>query len=105
MVIIPKTPPKEDKWWWQEVERNIRLGIGREKVLAQQEMAAIKKAQEAMDFKTVDGLGQLSMVIPLNTYLRWHQQEEGCWNDKAFKREFYRDNPEVRAKRPVKKYY
>lgn len=104
-IIIPQSRPKEDKGWWDTLERNIRLGIGREKVLQQQELADTAKAEREISRRTVNGLGQLRMTIPTSIYLHWHLSEPGCWNDKKFKDEFYRDNPEVRASRPERKYY
>ena len=104
-VIVPKTRPLEDKGWWTALERSIRLGINKEKVLQEQQMRDTARAEALIERKTVNGLGQLSMVIPPSVYLQWHLSEPGCWNDKKFKADFYRDNPECRASRPVKKYY
>lgn len=53
--------------------------------------------------KTVEGLGQMTATIPLYEYLMWEKMHPGCWKDKEFRREYYRDNPEVRASRPVRK--
>lgn len=103
-VIIPKFRPKEDKGWWDTVIRNIHLGIGKEKVLIEQRQKEIAEAEKYMKRKTVDGLGQLIGVIDLKTYLLWDQDQRGCWSDKKFKREFFRDNPDARATRPEKKY-
>ena len=43
------------------------------------------------------GLGQLTGRIDIRTYMRWWQQEKGCWNDPTFIKEFLRDNPNCRA--------
>lgn len=104
-VIIPKFRPKEDKAWWDTLSRNIVLGIGREKVLQENRMKDNARLERMTARKTVDGLGQLTAIIDLENYLRWDQQNPGCWGDKQFSREYIRDNEEVRANRPEKKYY
>lgn len=104
-VFIPKFRPMSDKGWWQVLQRQILHGEGLEKLKERQEMAAIARAEQATQRRTVDGLGQLKAVIPITTYLRWDQAERGCWNSSEFRREFYRDNKELLAARPDKKYY
>jgi hypothetical protein len=104
-VFIPKFAPKEDKAWWDKMLRQVIQGEGVEKLRERQEMKAIAQAEQKTQRKTVNGLGQLKAIIPETTYLRWHLAERGCWNDKQFRREFYRDNPELLASRPEKKYY
>lgn len=103
-IIIPKGRPKEDTSFWQTIERNIRLGIGQEKVLQKQRMIEVARLEAMIPRKTVEGLGQLVGIIDEEVYQRWHAFDRGCWSDKKFKREFFRDNPEYRASRPVKKY-
>jgi hypothetical protein len=103
-LIIPKFRPKEDKGWWQTIERNMRLGIGREHVLTANRMKDNARLEAMTPRKTVEGLGQLTAIIDLQNYLRFDEMHRGCWNDKAFGREYLRDNPEARASRPEKKY-
>lgn len=103
-IIIPKFRPKEDRGWWDRVMTGIHLGIGQEKVLQEQRMKDNARLEAMTPRKTVDGLGQLTAVIDLQNYLRWEQANPGCWSDKTFGREYLRDNPEVRARRPEKKY-
>lgn len=45
----------------------------------------------------VDGLGQMMGKIPVREFYRWHQSHPGCWQDDGFVREFFRDNPKLRA--------
>lgn len=103
-IIIPKFRPKEDRGWWQRIEAGIRLGVGQEKVLAENRMKDTARAERMIARKTVDGLGQLTAIIDPQVYLRWQHDQPGCWSDKRFGREFLRDNPECRAARPDKKY-
>jgi hypothetical protein len=104
-VIIPKFRPKEDKAWWETVMRQVLHGEGLEKLREKQEIKRIAQREQYEKRKTVDGLGQLKAEIPITTYLRWHESHPGCWSDSRFRREFYRDNPELIAARPEKKYY
>ena len=104
-IIIPKFRPREDKGWWDAVLKGIHLGIGKEKVLAEQRQRETARLEAMIPRKTVDGLGQLTAIIDSETYLRWNHDQPGCWNDKRWGREFLRDNPQVRANRPDKKYY
>jgi len=106
-VIIPKFPPQSDKNWWHELHKQLVYGLGAEKLRERKEAAEIAQAERQVQRKTVEGLGQLKAIIPLTTYLRWDAAERGCWGSegKQFRREFYRDNPELLASRPEKKYY
>lgn len=103
--IIPKFRPLEDRAAWDALERNIRLGINAEKVVQKQEMKKIADQEKLQQRKNVNGLGHLQMIIPARTYMRWQLENPGCWNDKEFGREFYRDNPELRGAKTVKKYF
>lgn len=104
-VIIPKFRPKEDKAWWAKLMRDVELGLGAEKLRQQRHIKEIAVSEQYEKRKTVDGLGQLKAIIPQDVYLRWHQADEGCWNDKSWRKRFYQDNPELLAARPEKKYY
>ena len=104
-VIIPKFAPKEDKGFWERLMRDVQLGFGLEKLKQREHLKRLAASEQGERRKTVDGLGQLKAIIPMDVYLRWDQAERGCWSSKKFKREFYRDNPEVLAARPDKKYY
>jgi hypothetical protein len=106
-VFIPQFRPAEDKGWWSKLLGQVIRGEGLEKLQERREMAAIAQAESMTERKTVNGLGQLKAVIPLKTYLRWNEAVPGCWGADAtdFRREFYRDNPDVIAARPTKKHY
>ena len=104
-IIIPKFRDKTDTAWWDGVMKGIHLGIGKEKVLQEQRMKDNARLEAMTPRKTVEGLGQLTAVFDLQNYLRWDAEHPGCWGDKQFGREFIRDNPEVRAARPEKKFY
>jgi len=103
--FIPKFRPVEDRAAWEALERNIRLGIGAEKVMQRQEMKKIADNEKLQKRKNVNGLGHLQMIIPARTYMRWQLEQEGCWSDKQFGAEFYRDNPELRGAKVEKRFY
>jgi hypothetical protein len=49
--------------------------------------------------KSLDGLGRLRMVITADAYHYWGRRlGYECWRDKAFLREYERDNAAVRVK-------
>lgn len=76
-----------------------------EKVENRKKMLEQARAEAQERRKTVDGIGQVTGHIPTNVYLRWEKQYPGCWQDKEFRREFFRDNPECRAKRPEARHF
>lgn len=97
-IIIPSF--KEQPWSWQaEVERNIRTGIGKEKVMQKEAMARIARAEQALGpTKSIDGVGRKIASIPARMWHRWQREERGCWEDKGFLKDMLRDNPELRVK-------
>ena len=96
-IIIPAFNEKPFSWQ-AEVERNIRTGLGREKVMMKEAAMKLRRAEEALGpTKTVDGLGKKIGTIPARLWFRWHKQEFGCWEDKKFVHEMLRDNEELRA--------
>jgi len=64
-------------------------------VLRQAELARAMQTEGVV--RSGAGLGQLQGRIDSRTFMRWWQQEKGCWNDPGFIREFLRDNPPCRA--------
>lgn len=62
---------------------------------------AQKKAMAALNqqlHRHVDGLGQLSARIPVDSYHYWGQRlGYACWKDDDFVKGFFRDNPECRV--------
>ena len=79
----------------------------KKKMMARDQVAKLKIAQneQSMQRKTVDELGQVTARYPLNSYMYWHLTRRGCWDNKQFRDEFKRDNPEVRAVRPQQKTF
>jgi len=106
-LIIPKFPPQSDRQWWHDLQKQLVYGLGVERLQERKEMAEIARAEREVERKTVNGLGQLKAVIPLKTYLRWNEYVPGCWGEDAkdFRKEFYRDNPEVLAAKPIKRNF
>lgn len=58
-----------------------------------------KIAAEQPERTFIEGLGQHTMSIDPTAYHHWGQKiGYQCWKNKAFRREFARDNPEVRVR-------
>lgn len=50
------------------------------------------------EHRFIDGLGQMTMRIPQESYHYWGQRlGYACWRDDNFRKEFLRDNPECRV--------
>ncbi len=82
------------------VEREFRLGWQLEKVLTRLRQTQI--AHEQTPRRMIDGVGQVTMALDPLVYHYWgNRLGYDCWRDKTFRREFARDNPEVRV--PVQK--
>lgn len=71
--------------------------IPAEKATMELQEAQIGRALQLEGGHKVDGLGQMMGKIPVREFMRWHQSHPGCWQDDAFVREFFRDNPPLRA--------
>lgn len=86
--------------------KEVRSGLAYEKVMAMEQMARNARYEAAItDAKTVDGLGQRTMVIPSRLFFRWRQVDPHFWADKENVRKFLRDNPACRAAKPNKKFF
>lgn len=57
----------------------------------------IARANHARPNMSVEGLGQRVMSVDPNSWAYWANREPGCWNDKKFRDEYLRDNPEARV--------
>jgi hypothetical protein len=56
-------------------------------------------AREAGEHRSLDGLGRVRMMIDPTSYHYWGDRlGYQCWKDRAFLREFERDNADVRVK-------
>ena len=79
------------------VERELRTGWHKNRVEATIQSKQIAKVNQDRH-KSVEGLGALTARIPPTAYHFWGQKlGYACWNDKAFMKEFLRDNPECRV--------
>ena len=80
----------------KNLEKHLRYEVDLEKYEAKKrELECGKQNGEGGQ---VEGLGQLKGTIPAREYFRWLQSERGCWGDKSFVNEFFRDNPSFKAK-------
>ena len=82
----------------KNLDRYLRYEVDMEHHEAAMREAMVRKENNEMGVAKGDGIGQLKGTIPAREYFRWHQSHRGCWGDKSFIKEFFRDNPSFRAK-------
>ena len=61
------------------------------------ERAKIARILQNAGSVRVPGLGQKIGTVDARTFMRHHQERPRCWDDKEYREEFLRDNPECRA--------
>lgn len=98
---------------WADIENQLdKLGYDVNEIKAelvkgrdsQDNLAGIKQRQVAGAMNTqphyhMEGIGECFMRVDSDAYFHWvHRLGHQCWEDKAFRNEFLRDNPEVRVK-------
>ena len=84
-------------------EQKVKKRRDRVKVKLQKKRERIR--EENQHGGQIEGLGQLKGTVPAREYFRWHQYKQGCWGDKSFVNEFFRDNPSFKAKSFSKKTF
>ena len=52
-----------------------------------------------------DALGEPLLEIDADTFFKWDILHNGCWNDKEFIHEFWRDNDACRMKQPNRRVF
>jgi hypothetical protein len=104
-IFIPKWKPAETNGsqFMKNLDRHLRYEVDLEKY--ESKKREIECAQENAEGGQLEGLGQLKGTIPAREYFRWHQDKQGCWGDKAFTNEFFRDNAHLKAKSFSKKTF
>lgn len=69
----------------------------------QNNLAGIRQKQVAGGINSqphvpIEGIGECFMRVDADAYFYWvNRLGHDCWNDKNFRREFYRDNESVRV--------
>ncbi len=81
------------------VKEELRTGWHASMVTAELRQRRIKAASDrlAEARQSIDGLGQHTMSIDMDSYLYWDRELPGCWKDKGFRDEFAKANPHVRV--------
>lgn len=84
----------------RQVMNELSRGWKVREVMAAKEAQQIAQQREAEGPSLmVDGIGQHTMSVPEDAFHYWgHKLGYGCWRNKKFRREYVRDNPEVRVK-------
>lgn len=81
----------------QQVINELCHGWRVDEFFAEQRQREIAAAQP--ERTSIDGLGQTMMSIDPTAYHHWGQKlGYKCWKNKQFRREYARDNPEVRVR-------
>jgi hypothetical protein len=103
ITIDEALPEARSQDWLSGFEKELRRGWELEKAnyVARQRLA--RRPFDNTPLRTVEGLGQLQMVIDPRTYFRWQQEDEHFWQDDKNVDKFLKDNPECRAPRPERK--
>lgn len=91
--IIANVPPE----FVREFADEILGSIPAEKVKADLKHAEIGRVLASQGALAIEGLGQKVGEIDARTFFRWQQENPGCWQDRAFVQEFFRDNEKLRA--------
>jgi hypothetical protein len=94
MEIVTQLPEQ----FMREFEAEFQASVPAEKVKATMQQAFIGRALIKEGATAVEGLGQKLGEVDARTYFRWQQALPGCWQDKTFVHEFFRDNEQCRAK-------
>lgn len=81
----------------REFEAEVLGAVPAEKVKADLKQAEIGRVLAAEGALAVEGLGQKLGEVDSRTFFRWAQENPGCWQDPAFVREFFKDNPQCRS--------
>ena len=104
-IFIPKWKASQGNGsqFMKNLEKHLRYEVDLEKYEAKKR--EIECGKENGEGGQVEGLGQLKGTIPAREYFRWHQDKQGCWGDKAFTNEYFRDNPHLKAKSFSKKTF
>jgi len=104
-IFIPKWGKAQGNGsqFMKNLEKHLRYEVDLEKYEAKKR--EIECGKENGEGGQVEGLGQLKGTIPAREYFRWLQYKQGCWGDKAFTNEFFRDNPHLKAKSFSKKTF
>jgi hypothetical protein len=104
-IFIPKWGAAQGNGsqFMKNLEKHLRYEVDLEKYEAKKR--EIECGKENQHGGQVEGLGQLKGTIPAREYFRWHQYKQGCWGDKEFTDEFFRDNPSFKAKSFSKKTF
>lgn len=88
----------------KEVERELRFGWNQQEIKAKSEAKQLAIFGHANEARALDGVGEMVARIPRSAFHYWGQRlGYECWEDKQFRKEFIRDNPEVAVRNRMKR--
>lgn len=85
------------------IKQELVTGWNASAVLARVRQQQVAAANSRIETAMIEGVGQHTMSIDADAYHFWNWREPGCWGDKAFRREYLRDNPAVAAPKTDRK--
>lgn len=80
-----------------EFEQEILGTIPEEKAQAELRAASIGRMMLDDGPLAIEGIGQKLGEVDARTWFRWNNQFPGCWQNKEFCNEFFKDNPQYRS--------
>ena len=98
-IFLPNWKNGNGSQFMKNLDRYLRYEVDLEKHQEAMHEQICRKENREMGVAKMDGLGQLKGTVPARDYFRWHQYRRGCWGDKQFINEYFRDNPAFRAER------
>ena len=96
-IFIPNWKAGNGSAYMAGLERHIRHHVDLERHESSKRAQAANLEARMMGNAKADGIGQLKLVVPAREWHRWNNEKPGCWMDKQFVDEFFRDNPHLRG--------
>lgn len=81
------------------VKRELIMGYDLDRNMAELRQKQVAGQLNTQDHYHLEGMGECVARIDMGAYFYWAMREgRECWGDKAFLREYIRDNADVRVK-------
>ena len=104
-IFLPKWKNGNGSQFMRNLDRYLRYEVDKEKSELAMREAQCRKVNRDMGSAKMEGVGQLKGTIPARDFFRWQQFKPGCWGDKSFVKEYFRDNPSFKAQTLTKKSF
>lgn len=92
----------DEEWLLGELWKDLYRGEQAKSVLAEAQMRRVIEVQSQIEHRTMEGLGQLEMRVPLDVYLYWINREGiEFWKDAGNRDFFAKRNPGMKLRATV----